>query len=79
MNVKIFKNTIYGTEREVRDYLKQFTPISEIQMGNYPCPYFGKSTCDRDCSFCMKANEEYSEGQVEVCIARRRVPYAKGL
>ena len=68
----ISRNTIYGNDNEVHDYIRQFIPIKEIQMGNYPCPYFGKSTCDKDCSFCMKTNKDYSD-YTEICVARKRL------
>lgn len=68
----IASNTIYGTDTEVHDYMRQFVPVKEIQLGNYPCPYFGKSKCDKDCSFCMKPSNEYRGDKIEVCIARKR-------
>jgi hypothetical protein len=68
----ISRGTIYGTNREVQDYVKQYIPVKEIQLGNYPCPYFGKSKCDKDCTFCMKPNDEYDGDKTEVCVARKR-------
>lgn len=69
--MKIMRGTIYGTNKEVKEYINQYTKIKDILKGRSVCPFFGKSSCDRDCSFCVKTCDDYSDEKIEICTAKK--------